>query len=119
MSTKNPLYIGLAVTICTFILFVLLILSLIIYCQQQRKERKRKIHLKHEKPSVSAPLLLQKSPPLSGTNNHNHNNNNNTIESPIQTLLKVNSNGKPTVETMALVDNTPITTMNNFNDKVC
>ena len=112
MSTKNPLYIGLAVTICTLILFVLLILSLIIYCQQQHKERKRKIHLNHEKPSVSAPLLLQKSPPLPPTNH--------PIESPLQTLLKVNSHGKPTIETMALVDNTPIgKTMNNFNEKVC
>ena len=113
MSTKNPLYIGLAVTICTLILCVLLILSLIIYCQQQRKERKRKIHLAQDKPSVSAPLLMPKSPPLSpGANN--------TIESPMQTLLKVNANGKSTVETTALVDNNHTSSgMNNFNDKVC
>jgi len=106
MSTKNPLYIGLAVTICTLILFVLLFLSLIIYCQQKYKEKKRQIHLNHDKPLVSAPLLIQKSSP----NNHN----NTTIESPMQTLLKLNQNGKQTIETMALVD-----TMNNFNDKVC
>ncbi len=108
MSTKNPLYIGLAVTICTLILFVLLILSLIIYCQQKHKEKKRKIHLNHDKPLVSAPLLIQKSSPT-----------NNQIESPMQTLLKLNPNGKQTVETMALVDsNQQSTLMNNFNDKV-
>ena len=104
MSTKNPIYIGLAVTFCTFILFVLLFLSLIIYCQQKQKEKKRTIHINHDKPLVSAPLLIQKSSPTT-----------NTIESPMQTLLKINHNGKQTVETLALVDNKP--SMNNFNDK--
>lgn len=110
MSTKNPLYIGIIVLICIFILILLLFISLIIYCQQKRKEKKRKIHLNHDKPLVSAPLLMQKSSP----------EKNNTIESPMQTLLKLNSNGKQTVETMALVDNNHTTSpMNNFNDKVC
>jgi len=110
MSTKNPLYVGIAVIICIVILTVLLFLSLIIYCQQKRKEKKRKIHLNHDKPLVSAPLLTQKSSP---------NNNNTTIESPMQTLLKLNQNGKQTIETTALVDNNHASsTMNNFNDKV-
>jgi hypothetical protein len=109
MSTKNLLYVGLAVTCCTFILFVLLFLSLIIYCQQQRKEKKRKENLNNDKPLVSAPLLIQKSSPTTA----------NTIESPMQTLLKLNQNGKQTIETMALVDNNHVqSTMNNFNDKV-
>jgi hypothetical protein len=108
MSTKNPLYIGLAFTICTLILFVLLFLSLIIYCQQRRKEKKRKINLNHDKPLVSAPLLMPKLLPTD-----------NTIESPMQTLLKLNQNGKQMIETIALVDdNHATTTMNNFNDKV-
>jgi len=94
---------GIIVLICIGILILLLILSLIIYCQQKQKEKKRKIHLNHDKPLVSAPLLIQKSSP---------NNNNTTIESPMQTLLKLNQNGKQTIETMAIVD-----TMNNFNDK--
>jgi hypothetical protein len=105
MSTKNPIYIGLAVTFCTLILFVLLFLSLIIYCQQKRKEKKRKIHINHDKPLVSAPLLIQKSSPTT-----------NTIESPMQTLLKLSPNGKQTVETLALVDKN--STINNFNYKV-
>ncbi len=102
MSTKNSLYMGIIVLICVGILFLLLILSLIIYCQQKQKEKKRKIHLNNDKPQVSAPLLIQKSVP----------DNNNIIESPMQTLLKLNQNGKQTIETMAIVD-----TMNNFNDK--
>jgi hypothetical protein len=105
MSTKNPLYIGLAVTLCTFILFLLLFLSLILYCQQQRKEKQRQIILNHDKPLVSVPLLIQKSSPTI-----------NTIESPMQTLLKLNQNGKQTIETTALVDKNQ--TQNNFNDKV-
>ncbi|CAF3595684.1 unnamed protein product [Adineta steineri] len=111
MSTKNLLYIGLAVTFCTFILFMLLFLSLIIYCQQKRKEKKKKIVLNHDKPTVSAPLLIQKSSPTLTPAN--------TIESPMQTLLKINTNGKQTVETMALVDNNLTESgMNNFNDKL-
>ena len=107
--SEESTYIGLAVTICTLVLFVLLVLSLIIYCQQQHKEKKRKIHLNHDKPLVSAPLLIQKSSPT-----------NTGIESPIQTLLKLNTNGKQTVETMALVDKNHISTaMNNFNERVC
>ncbi|CAF1436676.1 unnamed protein product, partial [Adineta ricciae] len=110
MSTKNLLYVGLAVTFCTFVLVVLLFLSLIIYCQQQRKEKKKKLNIHNDKPLVSAPLLIQKaSPSLSPANQ---------IESPMPTLIKRNSNGKQTVETMALVDNNlEQTTLNNFNDK--
>lgn len=109
MSTKNPLYIGIAVIICILILIFLLFISLIIYCQQKSKEKKRRIHINHDKPLVSAPLLIQKSSP----------DKTNPIESPMQTLLKLNSNGKQTIETMALVDNNQMkSTMNNFNDKV-
>ncbi|CAF3364203.1 unnamed protein product [Rotaria sp. Silwood1] len=109
ISTRNSLYIGLALIFCTFILFFLLCLSLIIYCQQQRKDKKRNENINHDKPFVSAPLLIQKSSPKTT----------NTIESPIQTLLKLNHNGKQTIETMALVDhnNHQQTIMNNFNDK--
>ncbi|UJR27505.1 hypothetical protein I4U23_008789 [Adineta vaga] len=110
MSTKNLLYIGLAVTFCTFILFILLFLSLIIYCQQQRKEKKRKLNIQHDKPLVSAPLLIPKSSPTSTPAN--------PIESPMQTLLKRSPNGKQIIETMALIDNNvEHTTLNNFNDK--
>ncbi|CAF2574012.1 unnamed protein product [Rotaria sp. Silwood2] len=109
ISTKNSLYIGLALICCTFILFFLLCLSLIIYCQQQRKDKKRNDNLNNDKPLVSAPLLIQKSSPKTTKK----------IESPMQTLLKLNHNGKQTIETMALVDQTnhQQTTMNNFNDK--
>ena len=108
ISTRNPLYIGLAVTLATLILFVLLFLSLILYCQQERKEKKRKDHFQSDKPLVSAPLLIQKSSPTV-----------NTIESPMQTLLKLNQHGKHTVETMALIDTNSLqSTMNNFNEKV-
>ncbi|CAF3768749.1 unnamed protein product [Rotaria sordida] len=111
VANKSSLYIGLALICCTFILFILLCLSLIIYCQQQRKDKRRNDILNHDKPFVSAPLLIQKSsPPTLPTTN--------TIEIPIQTLLKLNQNGKQTIETLALVDhNHQPTTMNNFNDK--
>ena len=84
-------------------------LSLIVYCQQQKKDKQQTLHISHEKPHVSAPLLMQKSPP----------NHANTIESPMQTLLKLSSNGKQTVETLALVDNnTNLMLTNNFNEIV-
>ncbi|CAF4697912.1 unnamed protein product, partial [Rotaria magnacalcarata] len=52
--------------------------------------------------------LIQKSSPTA-----------NTIESPMQTLLKLNHNGKQTVEAMPLVDQNHLqSTLNNFNDKV-
>ena len=109
LSTRNPLYVGLAVTICSIILICLLMLSLIVYCQQQKKDKQQTLHISHEKPHVSAPLLMQKSPP----------NHANTIESPMQTLLKLSSNGKQTVETLALVDNnTNLMLTNNFNEIV-
>ena len=109
MSTKNPLYLGLAVTFCSLILVLLLFLSLILYCQQERKYKQRKEHFQQDKPMVSAPLLIEKSSPTV-----------NTIESPMQTLLKLNQNGKQTVEALALVDTNPNETlMNNFNEKVC
>lgn len=108
ISTKDSLYFGVAFILCSSILFILLSLSLIIYCHQQRKDRKRKINLNQDKPLVSAPLLIQKPSPST-----------NQIESPMQTLLKLNHNGKQTVETMALVDQSHAqSTMNNFNDKV-
>ncbi|CAF4952534.1 unnamed protein product, partial [Rotaria magnacalcarata] len=53
----------------------------------------RRDTLNADKPLVSAPLLIQKSSPTA-----------NTIESPMQTLLKLNHNGKQTVEAMPLVD---------------
>ncbi|CAF3290402.1 unnamed protein product [Rotaria socialis] len=107
ISTKNSLYLGLAFICCTFILIVLLFISLIIYCQQRRKDRKRRDTLNTDKPLVSAPLLTQKSSPTA-----------NTIENPMQTLLKLNHNGKQTVEAMPLGDQNHVqSTLNNFNDK--
>ncbi|CAF3272443.1 unnamed protein product, partial [Rotaria sp. Silwood2] len=81
---KRYLYIGLIV-----ILFICILLILIIYYCKKPKENFIK-----NKPLVSAPLLIHKR---SSITDH--------IESPRQTLLKLNYNGKQTIETMTFADN--------------
>ena len=109
LSTKHTLYIGLIVIFSTLILSILLLFALILYCQRKRKQKQKRKNYNHDKSLVSAPLLIQKSSPPTT----------NTIESPMQTLLKLNHNGKQTVEAVPLVDNNhQQLTRNNSDDKV-
>ncbi|CAF4262733.1 unnamed protein product, partial [Rotaria sordida] len=84
ISIKKYLYIGLIIP-----LFIYILLILIIYYRQKRKENFIKT-----KPFVSAPLLIHKRSSITDR-----------IENPRQTLRKLNYNGKPTIETITFADN--------------
>jgi len=97
-SIKRSVYIGLIIIgiICVFLLWI------IYYC------KKRKEKFDQHRLLVSSPLLIHKSSlPINQT------------ESPMQTLVKLNSNRKQTTKTMTLVDSDRSNSiMTNFNDKV-
>ncbi|CAF1139702.1 unnamed protein product, partial [Rotaria sordida] len=84
ISIKKYLYIGLIIP-----LFIYILLILIIYYRQKRKENFIKT-----KSFVSAPLLIHKRSSITDR-----------IENPRQTLHKLNYNGKPTIETITFADN--------------
>ena len=82
VSLRNPLYLGLLVTLVTCVLSIL-----IAYCHTKRKDQS----------SYNSPSLTQKSSSSSSTTSH-----------PVQILLKLNYNGQPTIKTMKVRRKDPV-----------
>lgn len=84
ITIKRYLFIGI---ITPFVICILLVFIVCCCC------KKRKGYLMKKKPSVSAPLLVHKRLSLKDQ-----------VNSPMQTLLRVNYNGTQTLETMKYAD---------------